>query len=105
MAKRLYIGNLSFDTTDESLREAFSQAGEVTSATVMKDKMTGRSRGFGFVEMATDEGAQAAIDSFNGKELDGRPLTVNEARPMTDRPPRRMGGGGFNRGPRTYSNE
>ncbi len=105
MAKRLYVGNLSFDTTDEGMQEAFSKAGEVTSALVMKDKMTGRSRGFGFVEMTTDEGAAAAIEMWNGKELDGRTLTVNEARPMTERPPRRPGGGGggFNRGPRTYS--
>ena len=104
MAKRLYIGNLSFNTTEASLREAFAQAGEVTSAMVMIDRVTGRSRGFGFVEMTTDEGAQAAIDMFNGKELDGRVLTVNEARPLTERPPRRpMGGGGFNRGPRDYS--
>lgn len=110
MAKRLYVGNLSFDTTNESMQEAFSKAGEVTSATVMIDKMTGRSRGFGFVEMTTDEGAAAAIEMWNGKELDGRTLTVNEARPMTERPPRRpgsgsgFGGGGFNRGPRGYSN-
>jgi len=106
MAKRLYVGNLSFDTTDEGMREAFAQAGEVTSATVMKDKMTGRSRGFGFVEMATDEGANGAIEMWNGKELDGRALTVNEARPMTERPPRRNGGfgGGFGQGPRTYTN-
>ena len=107
MAKRLYVGNLSFDTTDEGMREAFSQAGEVTSSVVMKDKMTGRSRGFGFVEMATDEGAAQAIEMLNGKELDGRTLTVNEARPMTERAPRRPmgGGGGFGRGPRTYSRE
>ncbi len=110
MAKRLYVGNLSFDTTDQSMRDAFSQAGAVNSATVMIDKMTGRSRGFGFVEMADDDGAAKAIEMWNGKELDGRQLTVNEARPMTDRPPRRPGGGfgggmggGFNRGPRTYS--
>ena len=99
MAKRLYVGNLSFDTTDDSMRQAFAQAGEVTSATVMKDKMTGRSQGFGFVEMTPDEGAAAAIEMWNGKELDGRTLTVNEARPMTPRE-----GGGFNRGPRSYSN-
>jgi cold-inducible RNA-binding protein len=100
MAKRLYIGNLSFNTTEASLREAFAQAGEVTSATVMIDKMTGRSRGFGFVEMATDEAAMAAIEMFNGKDMDGRALTVNEARPMTERPPRRPGGfgGGFGGG-------
>ena len=111
MAKRIYVGNLSFDTTDEGLQQAFAQFGEVTSASVMKDKMTGRSRGFGFVEMAEDSAAASAIESMNGKELDGRTLTVNEARPMTDRPPRRGGfgggggGGGFNRGPRSYSNE
>jgi len=111
VAKRIYVGNLSFDTTDEGLQQAFAQFGEVTSASVMKDKMTGRSRGFGFVEMAEDSAAASAIESMNGKELDGRTLTVNEARPMTDRPPRRGGfgggggGGGFNRGPRSYSNE
>ncbi len=98
MAKRLYIGNLSFNTTEAGLREAFAAAGEVTSAVVMMDKMTGRSRGFAFVEMATDEAAQAAIDMFNGKDLDGRNLTVNEARPMTERPPRRPMGGGFGGG-------
>lgn len=98
MAKRLYIGNLSFNTTEAGLREAFSQVGEVTSVVVMMDKMTGRSRGFAFVEMATDEAAQAAIDKFNGQDLDGRNLTVNEARPMTERPPRRPMGGGFGGG-------
>jgi RNA recognition motif-containing protein len=106
MAKRLYIGNLSFNTTEAGLREAFAQAGEVTSAVVMMDKMTGRSRGFAFVEMATDESAAAAIEMWNGKDLDGRALTVNEARPMTERPPRRPmggGGGGFGRGPRDYN--
>lgn len=103
MAQRLYVGNLSFNTTDEGLREAFAQAGEVTKAEVMKDRMTGRSRGFGFVEMATDEAAQAAISTLNGKDLDGRQLTVNEARPMTERAPRRpggFGGGGFGGGGR-----
>ena len=98
MAKRLYIGNLSFNTTEAGLREAFSQVGEVTSVVVMMDKMTGRSRGFAFVEMATDETAQAAIDKFNGQDLDGRNLTVNEARPMTERPPRRPMGSGFGGG-------
>ncbi|MBX4189843.1 RNA-binding protein [Candidatus Parcubacteria bacterium] len=96
MAKKLYVGNLSFDTTDEELRETFSKAGNVESASVLKDKMTGRSRGFGFVEMSSDEEAAAAIEMFNGKELGGRTLTVNEARPMTERPPRRAGG--FSRG-------
>ena len=105
MGKKLYVGSLSYDTTDESLKEAFSRAGTVESANVITDKMSGRSRGFGFVEMATDEEAQKAIEMLNGVEVDGRKVTVNEARPMTDRPPRpagggfnRGGGGGFNRG-------
>jgi len=97
MGKKLYVGSLSYDTTDASLKEAFSQAGTVESASVITDKMSGRSRGFGFVEMATDEEAQKAIELFNGNEVDGRKVTVNEARPMTDRPPR-PAGGGFNRG-------
>ena len=71
MAKKLYIGSLSYDTTDESLRNAFAQAGAVESASVLMDKMSGRSRGFGFVEMANDEDAQKAIEMWNGKELDG----------------------------------
>lgn len=95
MAKKLYVGGLSYDTTEDSLRNYFSQAGNVESAMVIMDKMTGRSKGFGFVEMATDEEAQAAIDMFNGKEFEGRRLNVNEARPMEARPPR---SGGFNRG-------
>jgi len=86
MNKKLHVGGLSWDTTDDSLREAFAKAGAVESATVVMDKMTGRSRGFGFVEMADDSGAQAAMDMWNGKELDGRTVTVNEARPMTERP-------------------
>ena len=97
MGKKLYVGSLSYDTTDASLKEVFSQAGTVESASVITDKMSGRSRGFGFVEMATDEEAQKAIELFNGNEVDGRKVTVNEARPMTDRPPR-PAGGGFNRG-------
>ena len=88
MATKLYVGNLSFKTTGDDLREYFSQAGEVESASVIEDRETGRSRGFGFVEMATAEGAQAAIEQFNGKDLNGRNLTVNEARPKTS------GGGG-----------
>ena len=85
MAKKLYIGSLSYDTTSESLKEAFSAAGAVESATVITDKMTGRSRGFGFVEMSTDEEAQKGIEMFNGKELEGRTVNVNEAKPMADR--------------------
>jgi len=90
MAKKLYVGGLSYNTSDEALKEYFSQAGTVESATVIMDKISGRSKGFGFVEMASDEEAQAAIEMFNGKEFDGRSLTVNEARPKEDRP--------FNRG-------
>ena len=97
MEKKLYIGGLSYNTTDAGLKDAFSQAGEVVSATVITDKMSGRSRGFGFVEMATEEDAKKAIDMWNGKELDGRTLIVNEAKPREDRPRRT---GGFDRGGR-----
>lgn len=89
MAKKLYVGGLSFNTTDEVLGQAFAQAGNVVSAVVIKDKFTGKSKGFGFVEMSTDEEAAAAIAMFDGKDLDGRVVKVNEARPMTDRPPMR----------------
>lgn len=85
MAMRLYVGGLSYDTTNESLKTYFSQAGAVASATIIMDKMSGRSKGFGFVEMSSDEEAQKAIEMFNGKEFEGRNLTVNEARPMTPR--------------------
>ncbi|MHB8972963.1 MAG: RNA recognition motif domain-containing protein [Pirellulaceae bacterium] len=83
MSKNLYVGNLSFSVTSETLRTAFEEFGEVKSASVVTDRETGRSRGFGFVEM--DNGAEAAINGLNGKDLDGRELTVNEARPRTDR--------------------
>jgi RNA recognition motif-containing protein len=111
MAKKLYVGSLSYGVTDDQLRDFFAQAGTVESAQVVMDRMSGRSRGFGFVEMATDEEAQRAIETLNGQELDGRALMVNEARPMSDRPQRSGGGygggsrggsgggrGGFNRG-------
>lgn len=100
MAKKLYVGGLPYATTDAELQDAFSQAGSVVSASIIMDKMTGRSKGFGFVEMATDEEAQAAIAMWDGKDFNGRTLRVNEARPLEDRPPRRTGGtgGGFNRG-------
>jgi len=88
MDKKLYVGNLSYNTTSEGLTEAFSKAGSVVEATVMMDKMTGKSRGFAFVTMAEGD-AEKAISMWNGVELDGRKLTVNEARPKTDRPPRR----------------
>ena len=94
MSTRLYVGNLSFRTTSDELREVFSQAGEVENASVVEDRDTGRSRGLGFVEMATAEGAAAAIERFNGKELGGRALTVNEARPRVER----GGGGGYGGG-------
>jgi RNA recognition motif-containing protein len=94
MSTKLYVGNLSFRTTSDELREMFSQAGTVESASVIEDRETGRSRGFGFVEMATAEEAQAAIAQFNGKELGGRNLTVNEAKPKTDRGGRGGYGGG-----------
>ena len=98
MSKKLYVGNLPYSMTDDQLKDLFSQAGAVDSASVLMDKMTGRSRGFGFVEMA-DEDSQNAIDKLNGQEVEGRKLIVNEARPMADRPPRRGGfGGGGNRG-------
>ena len=98
MAKKLYVGGLSYTTTQDGLMQAFAQVGSVASATIITDKMSGRSRGFGFVEMANDEDAPKAIDMWNGKELDGRRLTVNEAKPLEARPPRREGG--FNRGGR-----
>src|SRR5260370_22027341 len=97
MATKLYVGNLSFQTTSEDLRDHFAAAGNVESASVVEDRMTGRSRGFGFVEMSTPEEAAAAIEQFNGKDFGGRNLTVNEARPRTDRGPR--GRGGYGRHP------
>ena len=98
MAKKLYVGSLSYSTTDASLRDFFAGAGAVESATVLVDRMTGRSRGFGFVEMTNDEDSARAVEMFNGQELDGRKIIVNEARPLSDRPPRRTGaGGGFRR--------
>ena len=89
MAKKLYVGGLNYATTDEALRDAFAQAGTVESAIIIKDKMSGRSKGFGFVEMSTDEEAAKAIEMWEVKELDGRRVSVKEARPMEERPPRR----------------
>lgn len=89
MSQTLYVGNVSYQSTDESLANAFSQAGAVVSAKIVMDKFTGRSRGFAFVEMGSAEEAQKAIDMLDGKDLDGRPLKVNIARPKEDRPPRR----------------
>ncbi len=99
MATRLYVGGLPYATTEDALRAAFAQAGSVVSASIIMDKMTGRSKGFGFIEMSSDPEAQKAIEMWNGKDFEGRRLTVNEARPMEARPPRTGGnGGGFNRG-------
>jgi cold-inducible RNA-binding protein len=94
MAMKLYVGNLSFQTSSEDLQQLFSQAGTVESASVVEDRDTGRSRGFGFVEMATKEEGEKAIEQFNGTDLAGRNLTVNEARPREDRGGRGGGGGG-----------
>lgn len=94
MAKKLYVGGLSYDTTEEGLNAAFAKAGTVESAKIITDKFSGRSKGFGFVEMATEEEAQAAIQMWEGQELDGRKLRVNEARPMEERPRGGAGGGG-----------
>ncbi|MBI1984490.1 MAG: RNA-binding protein [Candidatus Wildermuthbacteria bacterium] len=96
MAKKLYVGGLSYGTSEDTLKQTFAQAGAVESAMIIMDRATGRSKGFGFVEMSTEEEAQKAIEMFNGKELEGRTLTVNEARPMEPRPRREGGfGGGF----------
>jgi RNA recognition motif-containing protein len=90
---KLYVGNLAFQTSSEDLQQLFAQAGTVESASVVEDRDTGRSRGFGFVEMASKEEGEAAIAQFNGKEFNGRNLTVNEARPREDRGNRGGGGG------------
>ena len=101
MAKKLFVGGLSFDTTENTLKDTFSQVGTVESAVIIMDKVSGRSKGFGFVEMSTEEEAKKAIELFNGKDIDGRNVTVNEARPMEARPPREGGFGG-DRGGRNW---
>lgn len=105
MAKKLYVGGLSYNTTEDALKELFSQAGTVETATIIIDRMSNRSKGFGFVEMSSDEEAGKAIKMFNGRELDGRNLIVNDAKPMESRPKRdfdRGGRGGFGGGRNRY---
>lgn len=98
MSKKIFVGGLSFNTDDHGLKECFAQYGEVTEAKVITDRETGRSRGFGFVTLTDDGAAQKAIDGMNGAQLDGRSLTVNEAKSRTDdRGGRRGGGGGGDR--------
>ena len=94
MNTKLYVGGISYDATDADLKDFFSPAGNVVSASIIMDRMSGRSKGFGFVEMSTEEEAQKAIELLNGKDLEGRNITVNEARPMEARP---RTGGGFQR--------
>ena len=96
MGKKLYVGNLDYSVTSDVLERVFGAHGKVASADVITDRMTGRAKGFGFVEMSTDEEAKAAIAALNGQDLEGRAMVVNEARPMTPRP----AGGGFGGGPR-----
>ena len=101
MAKKLFVGGMSYNTTEDTLKETFSKAGTVESVTIIIDKISGRSKGFGFVEMSSEEEAQKAIEMFNGKELDGRNITVNEARPMESRPRQ----GGFRRDDRGFGGD
>ena len=97
MGKKLYVGNLSYDTTDSTLEQMFGAYGTVQSAQVIMDRATGRSKGFGFVEMGSDQEAQAAIAALNGKQVEGRSLTVNEAKPKTEGGGRGGSGGGGRR--------
>jgi cold-inducible RNA-binding protein len=97
MATRLYVGNLSFNTMEDDIRTMFSKCGTVTNCDLITDKFTGKSRGFAFVEMASQADVDKAVAELNGKELDGRALTVNEARPREERPRRDFGGGGGDR--------
>ncbi|EJL72641.1 RRM domain-containing RNA-binding protein [Variovorax sp. CF313] len=98
MGKKLYVGNLAYSVRDNDLEQAFGEFGAIVSAKVMMERDTGRSKGFGFVEMGSDAEALAAIEAMNGHSLQGRALTVNEARPMEARPPRTGGGGGYGGG-------
>ena len=101
MTNKLYVGSLSYDTTEDGLKDFFAQAGTVSSASVIIDKFSGRSKGFGFVEMSNEDEAKKAIEELNGKELDGRSIVVDEAKPMEKKPfrdndNRGGGGGGYN---------
>jgi RNA recognition motif-containing protein len=98
MGRKLFVGNLSFDVTNQDLEQLFAQAGKTDSVSVITDRMTGRSRGFAFVEMSSDDEAERAIQQFNGHDLHGRAMTVNEAREREQRPGGGGGGGGFGRG-------
>ncbi|MDB5164698.1 MAG: RNA-binding protein [Candidatus Saccharibacteria bacterium] len=98
MATKLFVGSLAWATNDDSLKDFFSQAGTVVSASVIIDRDTNRSKGFGFVEMSSDDEAKAAVDQLNGKDLDGRAIVVSEARPREERPRGGGGGGGYNGG-------
>ena len=102
MGKKLYVGNLSYQTTESTLADLFGEVGEVASVNLVTDRMTGRSRGFAFVEMAEQSAAQQAIDQLNGKSVDGRDLKVAEARPKRQREDRWGGGGGGGRGRSRY---
>lgn len=102
MATKLYVGNLSFDTTEGDLQRHFEGAGSVVSCNIIVDKFTNKSRGFGFVEMGSQDEANKAVAEFNGKEFNGRALTVNEARPREDRPRGDFGGGGGGGGRRDF---
>lgn len=97
MAKKLYVGGIPYSTTEDELKAAFAEMGEVTSSAIIIDKMTGRSKGFGFIEMVNDADANKAITEMNGKDFQGRTLTVNEARPLEERAPRREFDGGNRR--------
>ena len=98
MSTKLYVGNLSYNTTENQLQDLFAEHGPVTSVDLIMDKFSGRPRGFGFVTMETKEGADAAVQALNGKNIDGRDLTVNEARPREERAPGGGGGGGYRGG-------
>jgi RNA recognition motif-containing protein len=98
MSAKLFVGNLTFTATENDLQDHFAQAGVVVSVNIMQDRMTGRSRGFAFVEMGSKEDAEKAIQMFHSKDFQGRPLTVNEARPREERPPGGGGGGGYRGG-------